>query len=258
MQRTVWKSSSHLVVLFIILVITTACLGTPAQTAVPTLAAVANLPVGGETAVVVTNNVVLPGTFTPEPQTTAVQNNLSAAVPRALNSEPSATPYIPTNTPRPTWGPPTRTPLPTPTFTPSPTSVFAAGAAYRGNPVFAAGGYPPVTSGSKLSIHVIRSNRKVMDFVRAARPAVIKSVGDLGFLTEVKKISPDTMTIGRIDQLSQNYDGNPEEAARQFVAKQLEQYRLNPGVDYWEGWNEPNPTMANMGWYARFEQERVR
>jgi hypothetical protein len=29
-------------------------------------------------------------------------------------------------------------------------------------------------------------------------------------------------------------------------------------VDYWEGWNEPDPGTQNMGWYARFEQERVR
>jgi hypothetical protein len=29
-------------------------------------------------------------------------------------------------------------------------------------------------------------------------------------------------------------------------------------VDYWEGWNEPDPNLDNMPWFARFEQERVR
>jgi hypothetical protein len=51
--------------------------------------------------------------------------------------------------------------------------------------------------------------------------------------------------------------GDPEQAAREYVARHLEQYRLNPGVDYWEGWNEPVPT-SRMDWYARFEAERTR
>jgi hypothetical protein len=42
------------------------------------------------------------------------------------------------------------------------------------------------------------------------------------------------------------------------VEYQLAQYLANPYVDYWEGWNEPDPNMNNMAWYARFEQERVR
>jgi hypothetical protein len=42
------------------------------------------------------------------------------------------------------------------------------------------------------------------------------------------------------------------------VMSQLNQYPANPAVDYWEGWNEPNPGLGRMGWYARFEQERVR
>lgn len=29
-------------------------------------------------------------------------------------------------------------------------------------------------------------------------------------------------------------------------------------MDYWEGYNEPDPNMNNMPWYARFEAERVR
>ena len=32
----------------------------------------------------------------------------------------------------------------------------------------------------------------------------------------------------------------------------------HPYVDYWEGWNEPDPNLDRMEWYARFEAERVR
>ncbi len=86
----------------------------------------------------------------------------------------------------------------------------------------------------------------------------MKAVDDLGFLQEVKSVSPKTITIGRISIESQDYKGNPEEEARGFVARNLEIYRKNPGVDYWEGWNEPDPNREYMAWYARFEQERIR
>jgi hypothetical protein len=97
-----------------------------------------------------------------------------------------------------------------------------------------------------------------MEFVRRAQPAVMKSVDDLGFLAEVKEASPRTLTVGRITIDNQDYGGDPEEAARRFVAQHLEVYQLNPAVDYWEGWNEPDPNLENMIWYSRFEQERVR
>lgn len=230
----------------------------------PTLAAVADLP-AAEMSIDNTEaeRVVLPGTFTPVAEDAITAGNNQGQISRPAGTLiPSSTPYIPTNTPRPTWRPPTRTPLPTPTFTPSPTPIVTDTPNYsgggRGAPRIAPGGYPPVTTGSKLSIHVIRSNSEVMDFVRRTQPPVIKSVDDLGFMADVKRTSPHTMTIGRINVIGQSYQGNPEEAARQYVAGQLQKYRLNPGVDYWEGWNEPNPTMDNMWWYTRFEQERVR
>jgi hypothetical protein len=54
------------------------------------------------------------------------------------------------------------------------------------------------------------------------------------------------------------FTGNPEEEARKYVQRNLEKYRLNTGVDFWEGYNEPDPNMEHMAWYARFEAERVR
>jgi hypothetical protein len=52
-------------------------------------------------------------------------------------------------------------------------------------------------------------------------------------------------------------EGDAIQVARDFVAKNLEQYQLNPAVDYWEGWNEPG-VKGQMAWYAAFEAERVR
>jgi hypothetical protein len=47
-------------------------------------------------------------------------------------------------------------------------------------------------------------------------------------------------------------------AADDYIAAQLERYRLNPGVDVWEGPNEFVPVDdARMIWYARFEARRA-
>lgn len=158
---------------------------------------------------------------------------------------------------------PTMTPSATPTLpsrTPQPTAT-ATSTATATRYVSVLPDLPPTNElgPSKLGLHVIRNNdQEIMEFVRRAQPAVMKSVDDLGFLAEVKEASPRTLTVGRISIESQNFGGDPEEAARRFVAQNLEVYRLNPAVDYWEGWNEPDPNLENMIWYSRFEQERVR
>ena len=261
MQRPVWQNKQVLVVLFFSLLFFTACTPTSTTAPIPTLAAVAGLPDAVANNGVPSADLFIPGTFTPEAQSTVdASSNFGDNSPFDVTAVSSAVANIPTNTPRPTWSPPTRTPLPTPTFTPSPTPIVPNAPYYSSSdfrPVFSTG-YPPVTRGSKLSIHVIRSNEAIMDFVRQAQPAVLKSVDDLGFMTEVKEISPNTITVGRINELDQRFIGNPEEAARIYVDRQLKKYRLNPGVDYWEGWNEPNPNIDDIDWYTRFEQERVR
>jgi hypothetical protein len=115
---------------------------------------------------------------------------------------------------------------------------------------------------SKLGIHALGTGDSyVMEVVRRARPRVIKSVGDLGWLTEVKAVSPETVTIGRIPSWEQDHwieTTDPRQLAQDIVSKQLEQYRLNPGVDYWEGWNEfVAETPSRMQWFAAFEAERA-
>jgi hypothetical protein len=117
----------------------------------------------------------------------------------------------------------------------------------------------PELGPSKMGIHVARPNSPaIMEFVRAAQPAVVKGIDDLGFLAEVKAVSPQTVTIGRFSVDPQDYNGEPEAVAVALVAKQLPEMFLHPAVDYWEGWNEPDPNLDRMDWYARFEAERVR
>ena len=111
---------------------------------------------------------------------------------------------------------------------------------------------------SKLGLHVIRNNSpSIMEFVRRVKPAVIKAVDDVGWLADVKEASPETVTIGRFTPEHQDLVGDPVQAAQSLVNQQLERYLLNPGVDYWEGWNEADPN-DQMWWYAAFEAERVR
>lgn len=115
---------------------------------------------------------------------------------------------------------------------------------------------------SKLGLHTVRNNHAyIMEYIRRARPRVVKAVDDLGWLADVKRVSPNTLTIGRLNS-DQNEDNvqvmDPAQAADQYVAAQLERYRLNPGVDVWEGWNEFVPvTNERMAWYARFEARRA-
>ncbi len=216
-----------------------------AETAVPTLAAAVAVPTGMAAA---SSNASLPATYTPEPETAVADTaSLNPAVTLEATSTPTIAPTFPTSTP---WPSRTATPSVTPEVTATPTRYAS----------FIPDLPPSNELGpSKLGIHVVRNNDPaIMEFVRRSQPAVVKAVDDVGFLEEVKAASPRTITIGRISARDQTYAGVPEETARDFVAYQLEQYLANPYVDYWEGWNEPDPNLDNMAWYARFEQERVR
>ena len=114
---------------------------------------------------------------------------------------------------------------------------------------------------SKLGLHVVRNNDPfIMEFVRRTRPRVMKAVDDLGWLKDVKEASPNTVTIGRLSGQNEDWpeQKTPADAAREYIASQIDRYRLNDGVDYWEGWNEFVPvTRARLVWYAEFEAERA-
>jgi hypothetical protein len=88
----------------------------------------------------------------------------------------------------------------------------------------------------------------------------MKAVDDVGWLTEVKAASSATMTIGRLNEQNEDWalTLDPADAADRYIASQLERYRLNPGVDYWEGWNEYDPNdSAKLEWFGKFEAARV-
>lgn len=114
---------------------------------------------------------------------------------------------------------------------------------------------------SKLGVHLVANNDPyIMEFIRRARPRVVKSVDDLGWLADVKRVSPNTLTIGRLntDQGEEFLLKDPVVAAEDYLQAQLPRYRLNPGVDVWEGPNEFVPIdVARMQWYAAFEAHRV-
>ncbi len=114
---------------------------------------------------------------------------------------------------------------------------------------------------SKISFQSVGSgDPQMMEFVVRARPRVVKAVGDFGWLRIVKEISPETVTLARI--ADNNFEWinvlTPAEAAARYIQLHLEQYRANPFVDYWEGWNEPVLASGEQRrWYAQFEAERA-
>ena len=230
------------------------------EAVLPTRLPLASLPEDGggfvEEVVATAVTIPIPGTFTPAPNTTIDPRlNFGDNSPLGPTETPTITPIFPTSTPHLTVGPPTRTRVSTRTPTPFPTPTGSAPIAP--DPVVNPQ-YPTIT-GSKLSIHVIRNSDKgIMQFVRIAQPSTLKVVDDLGFTEDVKQASPNTIVVGRVNQLDQEYAGFPEEAARAYVQRHLYKYLVNTGVDFWEGWNEADPNLDRMGWYARFEQERVR
>jgi hypothetical protein len=195
----------------------------------------------------------VPYTWTPPPPGSA---ELVDATPHPNAGQPAANASS-ADTPRATVPTSTAVPsrTPTPSVTPTPSPYVPLSTLLAGLP------HDPSLGPSKLSIHIVRNNDpNIMEFVRLAQPAVIKVVDDFGLLNEVNAISPRTIIVGRInDDFIQNYVGEPEEAAQEYIAKHINTYLANPAVDYWEGWNEPDPpSLGHMDWYARFEQERVR
>lgn len=217
-----------------------ACVQAPrllSQLPTPTLVAAAFVPGDGPGG--------MPATWTPAARITVdARANFRHMPTVGPTLTPSVVPVLPSRTPRPTL-----TPTATPTLTPT-------------RYVSQIPQLPPTDElgPSKLGLHVIRNNDPaIMTFVREAQPAVMKGVDDLGFLAEVKVASPRTLTVGRIEEIGGlRYDQNPEAEARRYVDNLLGHYLANPGVDYWEAHNEPDPDMQHIIWYSRFEQERVK
>lgn len=213
------------------------------------------------------------------------------AVGMTLVSLPTLQVALPTDTAPPTAVPdtavpPTETPPPTNTSAPTVTIVVAPATAAPPATATSAPTSKPSTSGglmglpavpgpsptwsvnwiptrvpnrgqTKLGFHVTLNAGGTLDYVAAVKPAVMKGVDDIGYLKDVKRLSPGTITIGRyvVDQPNIG-QGDAAQRAIDFVNQWLPKYIEHKDyVDYWEGWNEV--TYPNYEWYAVFEATRA-
>jgi hypothetical protein len=149
------------------------------------------------------------------------------------------------------------------TAVPPPTAEIAAAASPTPQPS-PTPDWPPALdrlTNSKISIHTLGPfDSYILESIRRGKPRLVKSVGDFGWLTEVKAVSPEIVTIGRILAEQNEWIGtvDPVVAGKAYVDLNVEAYRLNTGVDYWEGWNEFVPVdAARMKWFAQFEATRA-
>eukprot|EP00048_Salpingoeca_helianthica_P023512 m.24826 g.24826 ORF g.24826 m.24826 type:complete len:314 (+) comp8781_c0_seq1:2821-3762(+) len=113
-------------------------------------------------------------------------------------------------------------------------------------------------SHSKLSVHAgpyISSD--TTDFVRDGQPRVIKLFESFDTAAKLKQLAPGLVIIGRIYLTEQPEDGDPTARAQQWWAQVNSTILSSPGVDYWEGYNEPAAGPAQMPWYSAFEVARV-
>lgn len=183
---------------------------------------------------------------TPDPNTTPIP--IARSSPTPSNGFDVFLPHIGGDTE------PTLTPTPANTSTPAPSPTPRRT-------------FPAYDRPSKLGIAIQRfRERQIMDRIIAdGKPRVVKIFDDLGAASEIKQLSPDTIIIGHIDP---PFDFQHEitsgatdmrALAADFIAKNLEKYQLNAGIDYWEGYNEPVfENEAKMALYGQFEAERVR
>jgi hypothetical protein len=105
-------------------------------------------------------------------------------------------------------------------------------------------------------------NPDIQEFVSRVHPRVVNAPDDQAGLAQIKAVSPGTLTLSRINVRGQDEwvdtVPDPVAAAHHYVEVNLDQYRQNPAVDYWEGINEFNPqTPEHWAWFTQFEATRV-
>ena len=166
--------------------------------------------------------------------------------------------------------PPTRIPptaIPTPTSFPTPTPSPVPPTQLLPSPL-----PPPAGNRSKLGVHGIWSNR-ILDFTQTLADAgapfrIVKSVDDLGWLKEVKRISPGTITVGRlthghegaalVNDPGTDLDGYAVVLMEPILARVRDDPSLRQAVDYWELTNEPLGGGLPADAYARLAQLTIR
>lgn len=211
---------------------------------------------------------------------TLAAGGLSALLAACRQATPVPTP-TPTRTPRPVASAtPTVTPtvtrtalpsaMPSVTPTPSPSATATrtpTGSATRPpppTPTPTATPFPPGPP-TKLGLFIGRNDPRIFDLLSTGNVAVIKTLEyDPNFVTDIKKLSPKTLLIGRIDlpQLDLAALNDPAGAARAFADKLLPiatEPRRKAAIDAWEAYNEPvAETPEHMARLAQLEAERTR
>jgi len=176
------------------------------------------------------------------PPATLPAETVPALIPTAIPTALPPTPVPPTATP-----PPAATTPP-----PSPAPSLPS----------------PPAGGSKLGVHGIWSDG-IPAFAQTAVEAgvpfpVVKAVDDFSWLKEVKRVSPETVTVGRLTHehesasLVNNPDTDLEGYARVLMAPILAALDNDPAlrqaVTYWELTNEPLGGGVPAETYARLAQ----
>jgi len=147
---------------------------------------------------------------------------------------------------------PSPTPLPPSTSTPSPTDPDGTTTPTEEPWILPNGP-------SKLGLHTIKPNN-AFPFVTGVTEAgghvrLVKALGGIGLLREIKSVSPNTVTVGRVDDVENvEAQGDPNEKAAQIMSIHMEKWDQNhEGVDYWEVLNEANPGHPDGHvWLAQF------
>ena len=173
----------------------------------------------------------------------------------ALTTQPTQPTEIAQPTKTPPTGIPTHTSSPTPATQPLPSPLP-----------------PPVGNGSKLGVHGIWSNR-ILEFTQILAHAgapfrIVKAVDDLGWLKDVKRISPETITVGRV---THDHEGailvnDPGTDLDWYAAVLMEPIltevqndpSLRQAVDYWEPTNEPLGGGVPTDTYARLARLTIK
>jgi len=190
----------------------------------------------------------LQGSYAPTEQLTDPTNTTQltkTAQPTQAPATATPTPKAPTAT----QPPPTETPIPSP----SPLR-------------------PQIGERSKLGVHGIWSNN-ILDFTQTLVDnevpfPIVKAVDDLGWLKEVRRISPETITVGRLTHEHEGADlvNDPDTDLDWYATVLMEPIltkvendpTLMEVVDYWELTNEPLGGGAPPDAYARLAQVTIK
>jgi hypothetical protein len=108
--------------------------------------------------------------------------------------------------------------------------------------------YPTVGQGTRIGVHAIFANN-VRGFAQelaeaGAKFSLVKAVDDMGWIEEIKAISPETITVGRftsgIEGCGDVMSGDLAQMAEDLIDVILRK-KGDTRCDYWEVVNEPDP-----------------